>query len=78
MQGLKGIDPISSTEQVLNMLGRKLGNGQELSMTESLMAMSAAARSKADVYGPSPATMQLQRPSLPEDVKGLLANYTSV
>lgn len=78
MADMPTIKPVSTTDQVLSMLGQKLSNGQELTMAESLMAMSAAARTKADVYGPGPATMQLQRPQLPEDVKGILANYSGV
>lgn len=78
MADMPTIKPVSTTDQVLSMLGQKLTNGQELTMAESLMAMSAAARTKADVFGPGPATMQLQHPQLPEDVKGVLANYTGV
>ena len=39
------------------------------------MAMTATARSTKNYYGPGPADMVLQKPELPETVKGVLAQY---
>lgn len=72
------IKPVSITENVLTMLGRKVRSGRDLTMSERLMAMTATAQSTADRYGPGPADMVLQPPDLPETVKGVLANYTGV
>ncbi|MBD5607464.1 MAG: hypothetical protein HDQ93_01260 [Desulfovibrio sp.] len=69
------LEPTAPTENVLRALGRKVGSGSELTLAESLMAMTATAQSTADNYGPGPAEMQLKRPELPETVKGVLANY---
>ena len=69
------LEPVSSNEAVLQQLGRKIGSGMELSMPERLMAMTATAKSTANYYGPGPAEMVLQKPELPETVKGVLANY---
>lgn len=71
------LEPISSTEAVLTQLGRKISHGSELSLPERLMAMTATAQSTANYYGPGPADMVLQKPELPETVKGILANYVS-
>lgn len=71
------MQPASANENVLRSLGRKIGHGSELSLAERLMAMTATARATADSYGPGPAEMQVQRPELPETVKGVLANYVS-
>lgn len=60
---------------VLTNLGRKFVTGGKLTMAENLMALSAAAATTADSYGPGPATMVVKTPELPESVKGLLANY---
>lgn len=70
------LEPTSATENVLRALGRKVGSGVELTLPESLMAMTATAQSTANNYGPGPAEMRLQRPELPETVKGVLAQYT--
>ncbi|MDE5833648.1 MAG: hypothetical protein K2H64_11865 [Desulfovibrio sp.] len=70
------LEPSGATENVLRALGRKVGSGSELTLAESLMAMTATAKSTADNYGPGPAEMQLKRPELPETVKGVLASYT--
>lgn len=67
--------PSSTTENVLNQLGRKISVGSELTMAERLMAMTAAARVTTNNYGPGPAEMVLQKPELPETVKGILASY---
>ena len=47
----------------------------ELTMTERLMALSAAGAIVASKYGPGPAEMVLTPPQLPEDIRGLLADY---
>lgn len=39
--------------------------------------MTATARSTKNYYGPGPADMVLQKPELPETVKGVLAQYIS-
>ncbi|WP_022656983.1 hypothetical protein [uncultured Desulfovibrio sp.] len=72
------IKPVNITENVLTMLGREISSGRELTIPERLMAMTAAAQSTANRYGPGPADMVLQPPDLPETVKGVLANYTGV
>ena len=72
------IAPVQSTDIVLSMLGRKLGSGQELTMAESLMAFTEMAKTRMDYYGPSPATMRIKSAPLPEDVRGMLANYTGI
>lgn len=71
------VEPTSANENVLIALGRKLGSGAELSLSERLMAMTATARSTSNYYGPGPAEMVVQPPDLPETVKGVLANYIS-
>lgn len=70
------LEPTSSTENVLRAIGRKLGNGSELTLSEQLMAMTATARATQDNYGPGPTEMQVKKPDLPETVKGVLAQYT--
>lgn len=67
--------PVDRTEMVLHTLGRKIGSGSELTMAERLMAMTAAAQVTVNNYGPGPADMVLQKPQLPETVKGILASY---
>ena len=47
-------------------------------MMEDFMAMTASAKELRQDYGPTPADMQLERPELPETVKGVLANYAGV
>lgn len=65
------------TESVLTLLGQKYGKGRTLTLCERLMAMSATAATTADRYGPGPEDMVVTPPDLPEDVKGVLANYVS-
>ncbi|MDR2743695.1 MAG: hypothetical protein LBB66_00595 [Desulfovibrio sp.] len=72
------IEPVSGTNIVLGMLGRKLGGGQELTMAETLMAFTEMAKTRMNNYGPSPANMRLKPVPLPEDVRGVLANYTGI
>lgn len=67
--------PTSANENVLRAIGRKIGAGAELTLPERLVALTAASRVTADNYGPGPEDMVLQRPELPEAVKGILANY---
>lgn len=69
--------PMSNPETVLQSLGRKMGTGSELTLAENLMAMTATAASTANRYGPGPADMVVQKPELPETVKGVLASYIS-
>lgn len=71
------LQPLSRTERVLDNLGRQIGAGRELTMAENLMAMTATAQTTANRYGPGPADMVLQKPELPETVKGVLASYIS-
>lgn len=75
MERLTIAKPLDITESVLTMLGTKVSTGHELTMPERLMAMTATAQTTADRYGPGPADMVLQKPELPEVVKGVLANY---
>lgn len=69
------LEPASATENILSAIGRKVGNGSDLTLSERLMAMTATARVTKDYYGPGPAEMVVQAPELPETVKGVLANY---
>lgn len=69
------IEPTSVTENVLHSLGRKISAGSELTLPERLMAMTATAQVTTNNYGPGPEDMVLQKPELPETVKGVLANY---
>ncbi|MFT4301957.1 MAG: hypothetical protein QM579_09400 [Desulfovibrio sp.] len=69
------ISPLSISESVLSTLGRKVASGQNLTMTECLMVLSASGAIIASEYGPGPAEMSVKVPQLPETVKGLLANY---
>ncbi|MDR2055923.1 MAG: hypothetical protein LBQ10_08675 [Desulfovibrio sp.] len=72
------IEPVSGTNIVLGMLGRKLAGGQELTMAETLMAFTEMAKTRMDYYGPSPANMRVKPSPLPEDVRGMLANYAGI
>lgn len=67
----------SRNENVLRYLGRKVGSGSSLTLAENLMAMTATARATANNYGPGPEEMVIQKPELPETVKGVLAHYIS-
>lgn len=69
--------PMNITERVLDTLGRKIGTGSQLTMAENLMAMTAYAQTTSNRYGPGPADMVLQKPELPEVVKGVLASHIS-
>lgn len=72
------VSPMAIAENVLTMLGNKVGSGRDLTMSERLMAMTASAQSTSNSYGPGPAEMELKTPELPETVKGVLANYVGV
>jgi hypothetical protein len=72
------IGAVLGTDIVLGMLGRKLAGGQELTMAETLMAFTEMAKTRMNYYGPSPANMQLKPVPLPEDVRGILANYSGI
>lgn len=76
MVSFQPLEPISKTESVLSALGRKVGAGSELRISERLMAMTAYAQTQTEYYGPRPAEMQVKQPELPEVVKGVLAQYT--
>lgn len=76
MQDFK-VDPATANENVLRALGRKIGSGSELTLAENFMAMTATARATKNYYGPGPAEMVVQKPELPETVKGVLAQYIS-
>ncbi|MDE7241947.1 hypothetical protein [Desulfovibrio sp.] len=69
------VHPIDITDNVLTMLGQKLGHGHELTLSERLIAMTATAATTSDRYGPGPADMVVSKPELPETVKGVLASY---
>lgn len=71
----RSVSPLSLSENILTVLGNKVATGQELTMSERLMALSASGAIVASKYGPGPAEMVLTPPPLPEDVRGLLANY---
>ena len=69
------VSPLSISENVLSMLGNKIAAGQELTMAERLMALSASGAVISSKYGPGPTEMVVKTPQLPENVKGMLANY---
>lgn len=70
--------PIDGAETVLYSLGSKLSAGRELVNVENIMAMSTAASVSKRQFGPGPDEMQVSRPELPEQVKGVLAQYTKI
>jgi len=65
-------------DTVMTHLGNKVSTGQDLSISDRLMAMTASAQFLSDRYGPGPTEMRLKQPELPETVKGVLANYIGV
>lgn len=69
------VKPSNINKDVLRILGRKLKNGNQLTLAEDLMAISASAALTANSYGPGPAEMKVKPPELPESVKGLLIEY---
>ena len=70
-----GISPVSNGERMLHTLGTKFASGKELTMSERLIAMTAATHLKADYYGPGPADMRVSGMDLPENIKGMLISY---
>ena len=71
----KTVSPLSISENVLGILGNKIASGRELTMVERMMALSASGAIAASAYGPGPTEMVIKAPELPENVKGMLANY---
>ena len=69
------VSPVKSSENVLRILANKMASGRELTMAENLMAMTASGQILGNNYGPGPAEMEVSTPQLPENIKGLLANY---
>ena len=69
------VSPVKSSETVLRILGTKMATGRELTLAENLMAMTASGQILGSNYGPGPAEMEISTPQLPENIKGLLANY---
>ena len=69
------VSPVKSSENVLRILGNKMASGRELTMAENLMAMTASGHILGNNYRPGPAEMEVSTPQLPENIKGLLANY---
>ena len=69
------VSPLAISENILSMLGNKVAAGQELTMAQRLMALSAAGEIISSAYGPGPTEMTVKAPQLPENVKGMLANY---
>lgn len=68
--------PVSALENTMSMLSRTYrANEGRLTKVQDLMALTASAAATRNHYGPTPDTMQLAPDSLPEYVKGLLANY---
>lgn len=70
-------EPLSGAQIVMQDLGRLQNSGIPLTLTEQTMAMSAYAALDADRFGPGPANMKLAPMSLPENIKGAIANYAS-
>ena len=69
------VSPLRISENVLSILGNKIAAGRELTMVERMMALSASGAIAASAYGPGPTEMVVRAPELPENVKGMLANY---
>ena len=69
------VSPLNISENILGILGNKVAAGRTLTMAERMMALSAAGAITASAYGPGPAEMVVKTPELPENVKGMLANY---
>ena len=72
-----GVTPLNGNEMVMRDMGYRYARGATLTFAEEGMAMVATAAMTANNYGPGPATMKLQRPALPENVKGALAQYSA-
>ena len=69
------VSPLNISEDVLGILGNKIASGRELTMAERMMALSASGAIVASAYGPGPTELVVKTPELPENVKGMLANY---
>ncbi len=69
--------PHRGSEIILGDVGRRYAAGQKLSITDENMAMLAATSEKASEYGPDVADFTVQRPDIPETVKGTLAKHST-
>jgi hypothetical protein len=69
---------LSNTDMVMSMLGSKVASGQKLTLAEDLIAMTMTTRILFESMGPTPSTMKVRPVELPENVKGVLADYASV
>lgn len=69
--------PMNGYEMIMRDLGSRYRRAGGLSMVEENMAIIAVAALSAKDFGPTPATMKLSRPDLPENVKGALASYAA-
>lgn len=69
------VNPIDINKNLLGILGRKLANGNTLTLAEDLMALSAYGSLTANFYGPGPAEMEIKPMDLPESVKGAMIEY---
>ncbi|QCC86324.1 hypothetical protein DDIC_10655 [Desulfovibrio desulfuricans] len=69
------VNPIDINKNLLGILGRKMINGNKLTLAEDLMALSAYASMTSHYYGPGPAEMHVKTLDLPESVKGLMIEY---
>lgn len=77
MSEVLGVTPLKTSEVILTDLGSRMSRGSKLTMMEQGMAIMATAAQAADRFGPGPADMKLPENSLPENVKGALAQYSA-
>lgn len=71
-------EPITALESTLSLLGRRYATTEgRLTNVERMMALTAGAQALRDSFGPGFEQMTATAPKLPEDIKGLLADYAS-
>lgn len=68
---------MNPNEVILSDIGYRMARGGKLTLAEQGMAVLATAALDASRYGPGPAEMRLPQNSLPENVKGALAQYSA-
>ncbi len=69
--------PSDTAETVLRFVGRRYANGQELTVADRLIAITATAAQDSTKFGPGPAELRLDPPDLPEAVKGALVKQAT-
>ncbi len=69
--------PVSGADMALENVGTRYVRGGNLTIADENMAMVASAAKSAERFGPSVADFKVNRPQLPESVKGTLVEYAS-